>query len=48
MQELEIDLKIVADQLGHSLDGNLNVYTQTGLAKRKEAVDVLESALRVI
>jgi integrase len=44
----DIDPKIVADQLGHSLDVNLNVYTQTGLNKRKEALDTLESALRVM
>jgi integrase len=48
MRELQVDPKVVADQLGHSLDVNLNVYTQTGLGQRKEAVNALESALRVM
>lgn len=48
MRELEVDPKIVADQLGHSVDVNLNVYTKTALAMRKEAVETLESALRVM
>jgi integrase len=37
-----------AVQLGHSVDVNLNVYTQTGLGQRKEAVNTLESALRIM
>ncbi|MCH7986148.1 MAG: tyrosine-type recombinase/integrase [Acidobacteria bacterium] len=45
MRELNIDPKIVADQLGHTLDVNLNVYTQSALAVRKDAVNTLESAL---
>lgn len=48
MRELKVDPKVVADQLGHSLDVSLNVYTQTGLGQRKEAVNALESALRVM
>ncbi len=36
---------IVADQQGHTLDMNLNVYTQTTLESRIEAVQQLESAL---
>ena len=47
MRELNVDPKIVADQLGHSLDVNLNVYTRTGLGQRTEAVNVLESALGI-
>ena len=47
MRELNVDPKIVADQLGHSLDVNLNVYTRTGLRQRTEAVNVLESALGI-
>jgi hypothetical protein len=39
------DPKVVADQPGHSLDVNLNVYTQTALSLRKQAVNVLESTL---
>ncbi len=45
MRELDVDPKVVADQLGHSLDVNLNVYTETNLGLRKEAVETLESAL---
>jgi integrase len=48
MRELEVDPKVVADQLGHSVDVNLNVYSKTALGRRKEAVDTLESALRVM
>ncbi|MDA2924574.1 site-specific integrase [Acidobacteria bacterium AH-259-L09] len=47
MRELNVDPKVVADQLGHTLDVNLNVYTQTDLRLRKDAVDALETALMV-
>ena len=45
MNDLKVDPKIVADQLGHSLDVSQNVYTQSALKRRKEAVDSLESEL---
>ena len=45
MKQLKVDSKVVADQLGHTLDVNLNTYTQTSLARRKEAVDTLEASL---
>jgi integrase len=45
MNELKVDPKVVADQLGHTLDVNQNVYTQAGLHRRQAAVDLLESAL---
>ncbi len=45
MRELDVDPKVVADQLGHTLDVNLNVYTETALNIRKEAVETFESAL---
>lgn len=48
MRELKVDPKVVADQLGHSVDVDLNVYTQTALGQRREAVNALESALRVM
>jgi len=48
MRELDIDPKTVADQLGHSVDVNLNVYTKTALGLRKEAVNTFESALRIM
>jgi len=45
MRDNNADPKVVADQLGHSLDVNLNVYTQTALSLRKQAVNALESTL---
>ena len=48
MRELKVDPKVVADQLGHSVDVNLNVYSKTALGLRKEAVDGFETALRVM
>jgi integrase len=42
MREKNVDPKLVADQLGHSLDVNLNVYTDTALRLRKEAADMPE------
>ena len=47
MRELNVDPKVVADQLGHTLDVNLNVYTQTPLETRTDAVNVLEPTLRL-
>lgn len=44
MRELGVDPKIVADLMGHDLDVNLNVYTQTSLDSRLEAVETLNSA----
>ena len=37
---------MVAEQLGHTLDVNLNVYTEAGFQLRKQAVNTLESALQ--
>lgn len=48
MNEIHDDPKMVADQLGHTLDVSQNVYTRTSVARRKEAVDALESALPVM
>ena len=45
MRELNVDPKLVADQQGHTLDVNINVYTQTSLESRIDAVNTLESAL---
>jgi integrase len=44
MRELEVDPKVTADQLGHSVEVNQNVYTQAYLIRRLEAVRQLESA----
>ena len=45
MRELEVDPKLVADQLGHSLDVSMNVYTESALERRKEALSLFEKAL---
>ena len=45
MRELNIDPKLISDQQGHTLDVNMNVYTQTSLESRIEAVNTLDPAL---
>jgi integrase len=42
MKTLGIDGKLVADQLGHSLDVNQNRYTQSSVERRLEMVNQLE------
>jgi hypothetical protein len=39
------DPKLVADQLGHGLGVNLDVYTVAALDQRQEAVQTLEATL---
>jgi integrase len=39
------DPKLVADQLGHGLGVNLDVYTVAGLDQRLAAVNILEQSL---
>ena len=39
-----VDPKVIADQQGHTVDVNLNVYTQTSMESRREAVETLASA----
>jgi hypothetical protein len=48
MNELHDDPKLVADQLGHTVDVNQNEYTRASVARRKKAIDALESALPVM
>ncbi len=48
MNEIHDDPKLVADQLGHTVDVNQNVYTRASVARRKDAVDELESSLPVM
>jgi len=43
-----IDPKVVADQQGHGVDVNQNVYTQTAPGRRLDAVDWLESRLNAV
>jgi integrase len=47
LSDLGVDGKVVADQLGHTLDVNQNVYTRVGFGRQEEAVNRLDSALRV-
>lgn len=44
MEELGVDPKIVADQQGHDIGTHLDVYTQTSIESRREAVETLESS----
>jgi integrase len=44
MNDKGIDPKLVADQQGHTVDVNQNLYTQTSLERRKEAAETLASA----
>lgn len=39
--------KVVADQLGHTLDVNQNVYTRVAFERQAEAVNKLDSLFRV-
>jgi integrase len=43
MRALGVDPKVVADHMGHNVNVNLNVYTQTSLESRLEAVKTLET-----
>ena len=45
MRDLDVDPKLLANQLGHSVDVNLNVCTTTGLNFPKQASDAMESAV---
>ena len=45
MNENGVEGKLVADQLGHTLDVNQNVYTMASVERRKVAVDALEKAI---
>jgi integrase len=47
MNQLKVDPKLVADQLGHTLDVNQNVYTVSDIGLRREAVNQLENALQI-
>ncbi|MGH9446398.1 MAG: hypothetical protein ACRD3O_11830 [Terriglobia bacterium] len=46
LKELDVDPQVRADQMGHPVDVNENVYTITPLKRRKEAVNALERAIR--
>jgi integrase len=48
MKQLGVDPKLVADQLGHTLDVNQNVYTQSPVELRQAALNQLEQRLQVM
>jgi integrase len=45
LNNLGIDGKLVADQLGHTLDVSQNVYTKSGIARQHQAIQQLDDAL---
>ena len=45
MEEMGISPKVISDQQGHGLGVHMDVYAQSSLQSRLEAVEVLESAL---
>lgn len=45
MNNLKVDPKLVADQLGHPLDVNLNVYTQSDVERRQSALNKFENVM---
>ncbi len=47
MRELDVDPKLVADQLGHTVDVNLNVYSRTSVKPRQDALHSFEQRLNV-
>ena len=47
MKAMGADGKLVADQLGHTLDTNQNVYTQSAVETRLVLVNQLERKLGV-
>lgn len=48
MKAIGVDGKLVADQMGHTLDVNQNVYTQSSVEIRQVAVNQLEKSLQVM
>jgi integrase len=48
LAELDIDPKVRADQMGHTVDVNENVHTRASLGQRRAAVNGLETALRIM
>jgi integrase len=47
LKELDVDPKVRAEQMGHTVDVNENVYTRTALRQRRNAMNVLEQAIIV-
>lgn len=47
MNDQGVDGKVVADQLGHTLDVNQNVYTRVAFGRQEDAVNRLDTLFRV-
>jgi len=47
LNALGVDGKLVADQLGHTLDVSQNVYTKSGIARQAAAINKLDTTLAV-
>jgi len=45
LKELGVDPHVRAEQMGHTVDVNENVYRITSMNRRKEAVNVLDKAI---
>jgi len=45
LKELDVDPQVRAEQMGHTIDVNENVYTITSLSRRRDAVNTLEKAI---
>jgi integrase len=45
LKELDVDPQVRAEQMGHTVNVNENVYTITSLKRRHEAVNALEKAV---
>jgi integrase len=45
LKELDVDPHVRAEQMGHTIDVNENVYTITSLKRRRDAVNALEKAI---
>ena len=47
LDELGVDPQVRADQMGHTVDVNQNVYTRSSLIRRIDAVNAIERAVTV-
>ena len=47
LKELDVDPHVRAEQMGHTVNVNENVYTRTSFQRRRDAVNKLEAVLIV-
>jgi hypothetical protein len=45
LRELDVAPRVRAQQMGHTVDVNENVYTKTSLESRRRAVNLLEASV---